>query len=81
VTAAGLESDRPMPRPDTWHSVDAHPGDAVTVTRRGVLDAARSGVILEVLGESGRRHYRVRWDDGHVSLLHPGRDVVTRRRR
>jgi len=64
-----------------WQPTGARGGDVVTVTRRGVLDGARTGVILEVLGDSACRHYRVRWHDGHVSLLHPHREVVTRRRR
>ena len=34
----------------------------------------RRGEILEVL-LTGGEHYRVRWDDGHESLLFPGPDA------
>jgi hypothetical protein len=31
--------------------------------------------VLEVLVTGGAEHYRVRWDDGHESLLFPGPDA------
>ena len=40
----------------------------------------REGEIVDVvLSESDRKHYRVRWDDGHESVYFPSTDcrVVT----
>lgn len=54
-------------------------GDVVEVAGHGVGRAGRSGEILEVLGARAHRHYRVRWDDGRVSLYYPGSDAVIRR--
>ena len=53
------------------HSVnDAHPGDWVQV--HGLPGRSpREGQILEVLGEAGHRHFRVRWDEGHESIFYP----------
>jgi len=36
-------------------------------------------VILEVLGDPGREHFRVRWEDGHEAIFFPGEDAVVRR--
>lgn len=33
---------------------------------------ARTGVIVEVLDGAGPTRYRVRWDDGHESVISPG---------
>ncbi len=39
------------------------------------LDAhRRHGEVLEVIGQDDRRHYRVRWQDGHESVYFPGPD-------
>jgi Domain of unknown function (DUF1918) len=37
-------------------------------------EARRIGEILEVLGEAGHDHYRVRWDDDHESVFYPSSD-------
>jgi hypothetical protein len=37
---------------------------------------ARRGKIVEILGETGREHYRVRWDERHESIVYPA-DGVT----
>jgi hypothetical protein len=58
---------------------DPRPGDYVEVVGHRVGDAPRTGEIVEVLGEETHRHYRIRWEDGHLSLLFPGADVVVRR--
>ena len=50
-------------------------GDHVEVVGHRVGDAARSGEIVEVLGAAPNQHFRVRWEDDHVSLLYPGSDV------
>ena len=40
------------------------------------LDAPRrSGEVLEVIGQGERRHYRVRWQDGHESVYFPSPDA------
>lgn len=57
-------------------------GDTIEVTGHRVGDAVRSGEIEEVLGPEEHPHYRVRWEDGHSSLLFPGSDTkITRKRR
>jgi hypothetical protein len=43
---------------------------------RGTLGKpARRGEIIEVLGEPGREHYRVRWDARHESIVYPADGV------
>jgi rRNA processing protein Gar1 len=51
-------------------------GDHVEVIGHRVGDAPRSGEIVEVLGAAPNPHFRVRWEDGHVSLLYPSTDVA-----
>ena len=46
--------------PGDWLEVDAVPGAD-----------PRRGEILEVLGGGPHLHFRVRWDEGHESLLYP----------
>lgn len=48
------------------------PGDVIELTGRRVGDTARTGEIVEVVGTAERPHYRVRWEDGHESILFPG---------
>jgi hypothetical protein len=38
-------------------------------------EPAKRGKILEVLGRSGHERYRVRWDDGHESIVFPADGV------
>jgi len=45
-------------------------GDLIVILGHRVGDARRTGEILEVLGEPGHEHYRVRWDD-HESIFYP----------
>jgi hypothetical protein len=54
-------------------------GDRVEIVGHRVGDAARNGEILEVLGEEAHPHFSVRWEDGHVSLLFAGSDIVISR--
>jgi hypothetical protein len=56
----------------------AKPGDVVVVHGHTTGEAARSGVILEVLGDPGHAHFRVRWDEEHESLYWPGSDASIR---
>lgn len=59
--------------------VAAH--DVIEIVGRRVGDVPRMGEILEVLGDPGHRHYRVRWDDGHESMFYPAGDTRIVRRR
>jgi Domain of unknown function (DUF1918) len=50
-------------------------GDRIVI-ETATLDAPRrSGEVVEVIGEGDREHYRVRWLDGHESVLFPGGDA------
>jgi hypothetical protein len=48
----------------------AHAGDLIVVESERVAQSGRRGVIEEVLNEAPPR-FRVRWDDGHTTLLAP----------
>ena len=54
-------------------------GVRIEITGHAVGDAPRTGEILEVLGESGHEHFRVRWEDGHESINFPAEDAVISR--
>jgi hypothetical protein len=45
-------------------------GDWLKVDATGEW-SPRRGVILEVLGTGAHMHFRVRWDEQHVSLFYP----------
>lgn len=57
----------------------ARAGDVVVVHAHHLGEPERLGEILEVLGESGHEHFRVRWEDGHESVFYPGADATVRR--
>jgi hypothetical protein len=57
----------------------AKAGDWVVVHGHAVGEPKRTGLILEVLGEPGHEHYRVRWDEEHESIFYPGSDATIRR--
>ena len=63
--------------PNETH-VQARPGDVVVVHGRYAGDPGRTGVIEKVLGPRDRPHFRVRWDEEHVSLFWPGSDATVR---
>jgi hypothetical protein len=48
----------------------ARAGDLIVVESERVAQAARRGVIEEVLQEQPAR-FRVRWEDGHTSIFTP----------
>jgi hypothetical protein len=52
----------------------AHVGDRLEA-RALHGQPARCGEIVEVLGEQGHQRYRVRWDDGHESIVFPADGV------
>jgi Domain of unknown function (DUF1918) len=53
-------------------------GDTVVVAAHRVGHSEQVGEILEVLGEPGHVHYRVRWDAGNESVLYPSSDATIR---
>ena len=56
----------------------AQVGDRLVVAPNRVDGPVRDGEIIEVEHEDGSPPYRVRWSDGHVGLVFPGPDAVTR---
>ena len=58
------------------HPVQA--GDVVEISAHRVGMPARTGEVVAVLGTHGSEHFRVRWDDGHESVLYPSSDAVIR---
>src|SRR3954454_18728144 len=65
-TAGGLSSYRnPSGRTE---EMDAGIGDRVEVQPKSVHAAARSGTVESVVA-GARPRYRVRWDDGRVSII------------
>ena len=55
----------------------ASAGDRVIVESERVGESAREGEILEVLGAHEGLHYRVRWEDGHESIVYPSGGSIT----
>jgi hypothetical protein len=53
-------------------------GDIVEVTGHQVGEGRRTGEIVEVLGDSSRPHFRVRWADGVESIFYPSTDATIR---
>ena len=49
----------------------AKTGDRIVVESEKVGQAAREGVILEVIEAAYGVRYRVRWDDEHESTIRP----------
>jgi hypothetical protein len=62
----------------TQQATRAARGDIVEVGARRVGDPGRTGKVLGVLGDKARPHYRVRWEDGHESVLYPHEGVTFR---
>jgi Domain of unknown function (DUF1918) len=60
--------------------IEASAGDRVVVDGHRLGEAERSGEILEVVGTAGQEHFRIRWEDGHESILYPSSDVIVHRR-
>jgi hypothetical protein len=61
----------------------AHVGDRIVVESEKVAQPARAGLIEEVLQEQPTR-VRVKWDDGHTSVLSPtdgAARIISRRKR
>ena len=54
----------------------AHAGDRIVVESERAAQPGRTGVIEEILSEDPVR-VRVRWDDGHTSVLTPSAGAAT----
>ena len=37
---------------------------------------SRRGRVVELLGSAGHKHYRVRWEDEHESIVYPADGVI-----
>jgi hypothetical protein len=51
-------------------------GDVVEIDGHFLGEPARTGEVLEVLGEPGHEHFFVRWEDGRNSIFYPGNDAT-----
>lgn len=56
----------------------AETGDKLLVHGRTVGQHDQVAEIVEVLGHAGEPPYRVRYDDGHETVMSPGPDSVVR---
>jgi Domain of unknown function (DUF1918) len=52
------------------------PGDRLVVESHHVGEHERVAEVVEVIAGPGSPRYRVRWDDGHETVIVPGPDVV-----
>jgi len=52
-------------------NIHAQVGDEIVVDNMQLGHPPRRGQVLEVIGSGDEQHYRVRWDDGHVSVFFP----------
>ncbi len=50
-------------------------GDRIVAESHRLGAVARRGEIVELLGEPGGQRCRVRWDDGHETLVYPGATI------
>jgi hypothetical protein len=55
---------------------EARAGDLIVIEGHKVGEGRRIGEILEVIGDPGHEHYRVRWDDDHESVFYPSSDAI-----
>jgi hypothetical protein len=53
-------------------------GDRVEAESESVYRSPRRGVIEEVLAAEPTPRYRIRWDDGHESVLTPASGALAR---
>lgn len=56
-------------------------GDVLVIAGHHVGEAPQLAEILEVMGDPGHEHFRVRWEDGRETTIYPGSDAVVRRSR
>jgi hypothetical protein len=55
--------------------MDAHVGDRIIVESNKVGSGRKSGEVVEVIPGSSAPHYRIRWEDGHESIVYPSSDA------
>ena len=55
--------------------MEAHEGDRIFVESRKVGGGRKSGEVVEVITGTSGQHYRIRWDDGHESIVYPSTDA------
>lgn len=48
-----------------------HVGDDIAVDSEKAGRPAREGTVLDVIEADWGTRYRIRWDDGHESTIHP----------
>ncbi|MFD7922771.1 DUF1918 domain-containing protein [Streptomyces sp. NPDC059740] len=58
--------------------MEATEGDRLLLHGRTVGHEDRVAEVVEVLGEHGEPPFRVRFEDGHETLMSPGPDTVVR---
>jgi Domain of unknown function (DUF1918) len=56
--------------------MNVHVGDRIVIESERASQPSRAGVIEEVLREDPSR-VRVRWEDGHTSILSPSAGVAS----
>jgi hypothetical protein len=55
--------------------MEAHVGDHIIVEANKVGSGRKSGEVVDVVMGASGEHYRIRWDDGHESILFPSSDA------
>jgi hypothetical protein len=58
----------------------AEVGDILVIAGHQVGGVQQLAEILEVVGEPGHEHFRVRWEDGRETTIYPGSDASVHRR-
>jgi hypothetical protein len=62
----------------TMTTYPVKPGDVIEIHGHRVGEHPRLGEILEVIGDPGREHFRVRWEDDHEAIVYPAEDAIIR---
>lgn len=52
-------------------------GDRIAVESERVGEGSREGRVLDVIGTGDAVHYRVKWEDGHESVVFPTAGSLT----
>ena len=55
--------------------MDCKRGDRIAIESRRVGGGRKAGEVIEVIERTSGRHYRIRWDDGHESIMFPSSDA------
>lgn len=75
VTAKKVTSRKAVPRgssqPGTTRTMAARPGDRIVIDSPQVGSLPREGEVLQVIQGEVNVSYRVRWADGHQTLIAP----------